>query len=146
MTSRTNYLIIMFLEPQPWEDLYFDLQSFCFVGVAHASHCHGHFPAATLTQWKCHGVPVWIGTSGSVRVLVALVSARDGLRIMRGMRTLQRIYLYKLTRKALRPLAVASSQWCDVVSIGTVRNVIYGFLRSISKSCNERSAKRSKLR
>ncbi len=142
----TNKLPIMFLERPHMEDLYFDLHSMCFVGVGPVVESHGHFPAAAVTRWKYHGLPGWITNSGSTAVLIALVSARDGLRILRGMRTLQRIYLYKLARKAIRPLAVASSQWCDVASIGTVTNVIYGFLRSSYKPRNKRAKRRANRR
>ena len=136
----TNELPIMFLERQHREDPYFDLHGMQFVGVGHVSFSLGHFPAAPVHQWKPHRYPHWIWLHGYPRhfraspgscVLVSLVSARDGLRILRGMRTLQRIYLYKLARKAISPFAVASSKTCDLASIGTLRNEIYGFLRTI---------------
>ena len=145
---------------QHW-NYYFDLKSCCFVCVGHAALSHGHFPAAPVIRcrervsfqcitpsgsWESSPSYHWTTCSGRYCVLVSLVSARDGLRISRGMRTLQRIYLYKLARKAIRPFAVASSKACDVASIGTVTNVIYGFLRSSSKPCNERSGKKAKLR
>ena len=150
----TNKLRIMFLERQQREDLYFGLQSCCFVCVGHVAHSHGHFPAAPVIRWR--GLVrrktrnstsyEWLTTSGRYCLLISLVSARDGLQILRGMRTLQRIFLDKLARKAIVPFAYASPKTCDVASIGTVRIVIYGFLRSINKPCNERSAKRAKLR
>ena len=142
----TNTLPILFLDRHHIEDLYFDLHSMCFVGIGPVIVSHGHFPAAEVTQWKTHGYSLWMANSGSVRVLIALVSARDGLLILRGMRTLQRIYWYKLVRKALKPLAVASSQWRDVLSIGTVRNVIYGFHRSSVKPRSKRAKRRARRR
>ena len=164
----TNKLPIMFSERQQREDMYFDLHTCCFVCVGHVAHSHGHFPAAPVSRWR-RGIRYycttrctpqsgvrrvkssgptyyWTTAFGHYCVLISLVSARDGLRILRGMRTLQRIYLYKLARKAIRPFAVASSKACDVASIGTVRNVIYGFLRGSNKPCNERSAKKAKRR
>ena len=161
----TNKLSIMFLERQQREDMYFDLNTCCFLCVGPVALSHGHFPAAPVLRWRMRDrlqvtslctrtglqkVSIsqnpyrpWDTISGSYCVLVSLVSARDGLRILRGMRTLERIYLYKLVRKAITPFAVASSKACDVASIGTVRNVIYGFLRASSKPCNKRSAKKS---
>ena len=164
----TNKLSIMFLERQQREDMYFDLNTCCFLCVGPVALSHGHFPAAPVSRWRrgirYYGTTIctpqsgvrrvkssgptyyWTTAFGHYCVLISLVSARHGLRILRGMRTLERIYLYKLVRKAITPFAVASSKACDVASIGTVRNVIYGFLRGSNKPCNERSAKKAKRR
>ena len=162
----TSKLCMMFFERQ---HLYLDLNTCCFVCVGRVALSHGHFPAAPVRRWRmrdrlqtislCTRTGLrkvmisqspdrpWGIISGSWCVLVSLVSARDGLHILRGIRTLERIHLYKLARKAMRPFAFVCSKFCDLTSIGTVRNVLGGFLRSgYSTHRHSRNAKRAKLR